>query len=149
MKFLLLVSILAMLLAGCGEELPPAQEASIDTLCSGQYKDGDRVAITGYPAFSDMFMLVMSSIMIHLFEEPGRQGDSAFVSIPVGTGSNEIEDPQDSYTDDDLVIRAADGQRLKANNRIRVEARLLIGQSSDPDTATCSLMQPIRIYPAQ
>jgi hypothetical protein len=120
---LILALLMVLVVASACEPTPPAVAVTMDTVCSEEYKD-KQVALEGYP-YLPSTMLVSDTLLVELYERPNLQGDYIPVSLKVGTGSNQVVEPPDDYTDDDLLIRTNSNQEIRAGNKIRVEGKLL------------------------
>ena len=133
MKFIVLLVIILVAVAGCEPAVPPVA-VTIDTICSEAYSDKP-VVFEGYP-YLPSTMLVTDTILVEFYERPNLQGKYISVSLKVGTGANQIVEPPDDYTDDDLLIRTSDNQEIRAGNRISVEGKLIYSATGDANNPT-------------
>lgn len=127
MKSLFLCLILLFTLAAC-ESTPPGKPVTWDTLCVPENSD-QQVAIEGYP-YLPVTALVSDTMLIDLHEEPDREGRLISTSMTLGSGNNQMVEPPDDYTDDDLLIRAGDGTEIRTGQRIKVEGELIYSADS-------------------
>jgi hypothetical protein len=132
MKAFLLSLLLLVVLAAC-ESTPPGKPVTWETLCITENND-QQVAIEGYP-YLPVTALVSDTMLIDLHQEPDRGGELIAVSMKLGSGNNQMVEPPDDYTDDDLLIRAGDGTEIRTGARMRVEGKLLFSG----DRASCIL----------
>ncbi|MBN8593500.1 MAG: hypothetical protein J0M33_17225 [Anaerolineae bacterium] len=126
MKSLFLCLILLFTLAAC-ESTPPGKPVTWDTLCVPENND-QQVAIEGYP-YLPVTALVSDTMLIDLHEEPDREGRLISTSMTLGSGNNQMVEPPDDYTDDDLLIRAGDGTEIRTGQPMKVEGKVLYSET--------------------
>jgi hypothetical protein len=136
MKTLFCCLILLVSLVACSSP-PPAKLVTWETLCIPENYD-QQVAIEGYP-FLPVTALVSDTMLIDLHQGDVQEGTFIPVSMTLGSGNNQMVEPPDSYTDDDLLIRAGDGTEIRTGGRIRVEGKLISSPTEAPGQVQCIL----------
>lgn len=137
MKIAVLLFFVLIVVSGCDTTPPIA--STIATVCSQEFAD-KKVVLEGYPYLPGT-MLVTDTLLVEFYERPNLQGKYIAVSLTVGTGSNQVVEPPDEYTDADLLIRTSDGQEIRAGNRVSVEGKLIYPPSSGNSPVNCILFE--------
>lgn len=137
MKIAVLLFFVLIIASGCGDTTPPVP-STIDTVCNQELSD-KKVVLEGYP-YLPSTILVSDTLLVEFYERPNMQGKYIAVSLKVGTGSNQVVEPPDNYSDDDLLIRASDGQEIRAGNRVSVEGKLIYSPSSDANNPSSCIL---------
>jgi hypothetical protein len=137
MKIAVLLLFVLIVASGCGDTTPPIA-STIDTVCSQEFSD-KKVVLEGYP-YLPSTMLVTDTILIEFYERPNLEGKYIAVSLKVGTGSNQVVEPPDNYTDADLLIRTNDGQEIRAGNRVSVEGKLIYSPTGDANNPVSCIL---------
>ena len=91
---------------------------------------GPRVSLEGYMAFSSMFMLQSSTLMITLYSKPGRKGETVSISLKVGSNENEIERLGKKYRQRDLKVHTKDDTIAGPNDKVRIHGQRLGSDNS-------------------
>ncbi|MCB1201447.1 MAG: hypothetical protein KDK41_12440 [Leptospiraceae bacterium] len=141
-KALILLCIASLTLAGlnCKKPGPPGKSVTITEACSPEnYAEiikgdtvGPRLAISGYLGLSTMFSMVSTTIMVDLFEKPGRQGKSMKVSLRYNKGKNSMNKLPKKYKYEDLIVETLDGEELGINDKVTVH-----GEQIATDSTSC------------
>jgi len=86
---------------------------------------GPRVSLEGYMAFSSMFMLQSSTLLITLYSEPGRKGERVSISMKVGSGENEIEKLGKKYRLTDIKVHTFKDEVVGPDDKVRIHGQRL------------------------
>ncbi|MCB1148314.1 MAG: hypothetical protein KDK38_16045 [Leptospiraceae bacterium] len=146
MKTLTWISLsvfLFLVAANCKKPGPPGKPVTITEACSPEnYAEiikgdtvGPRLAISGYLGLSTMFSMVSTTIMVDLFEKPGRQGKSMKVSLRYDRGKNSMNKLPKKYRFEDLIVETNEGEELGINDKVTVH-----GEQIATDSKSCIVM---------
>lgn len=93
--------------------------------------DGMRITLEGYVAIGSTIYESGSSTSFHLFERSmQRDGDYVSVSLPMGSGNNEMKSLPDDYTRADLKIKDDKGNDVSYGSRVRVTGIFSVSYTS-------------------
>lgn len=128
--------LLAGIFSACkGSPLEPAKPASYNTICSAEfgafydernYTHYRRATLSGYLALPNS-VLVSDTMMLDLYEKPGRQGRLIYASFRVGSGKNEAARLYRGYKISDLEVKADSGEILRDGSHVLVEGTVSPG----------------------
>ena len=85
-------------------------------------------------------------LMLILNSAPGGVEPYVHVSVPVGTGPNQVEPPPAEASDQDLRVHTASGEVADMTGRVRVTGTVTAGDMGDG--TTCFLDEPTISLPA-
>jgi hypothetical protein len=140
LRILIALSLIAGVLAACGEPAPTVGEAKAFANVCDKANDGKRVAVEGYLRFPDSFT-GDRSVVLRLYESDGFGGKPIGVQIEFGAQPNRLEPVSDQYSDDDLKVHLANGQVAQFGTKIKVSGKVyypLVAQEFD-----CGLENPL------
>ena len=136
----LVVSLFVVLFVVSACQTTPAKVVTFDTVCTAENVN-QRVAISGYAFLPSTVILSSGSMLIEFYENVSEQGKMLKVDFNVGSGSNQLAELPDNYTDGDLLIRTNDNKETRYGDKISVEGRLIRNtDSNDPSGYSCMLM---------
>lgn len=104
-----MLALLAVLVAGCGDSGPPTvgESVAFAEVCSSE--SGRRVATEGYLRLPDEFT-GDQSVVLRLYETNTFESQPIGVQIRFGSEPNQIDRVPTSYSDADLQVHLANGQ---------------------------------------
>lgn len=131
---------LVMALAGCSEAGPPTAGEPVAFAAACSSESGRRVSVEGYLRLPDEFT-GDQSVVLRLYETDAFEGTPIGVQIRFGSEANQIAMVPQSYSDDDLQVRLADGQATGYGTRVKVSGSVYFPMVAQD--FTCGLENPL------
>lgn len=135
-------------LAGCDPTVAPTptREAttSLAVICEAE-QVGQVRTVEGFFIYPDE-LTAEPELMLILNSAPGGVEPYVHVSVPVGTGPNQVEPPPAEASDQDLRVHTASGEVADMTGRVRVTGTVTAGDMGDG--TTCFLDEPTISLPA-
>ena len=129
-------------LAGCDPTVvpTPTREAttSLAVICEAE-QVGQVRTVEGFFIYPDE-LTAEPELMLILNSAPGGVEPYVHVSVPVGTGPNQVEPPPADASDQDLRVHTAAGEVADMTGRVRVTGTVTAGDMGDG--TTCFLAEP-------
>lgn len=118
-RWLLLFSVIALLLTGCGSAAPTNGDLKDFTAVCDKANDGKRVAVMGYLRFPDSFT-GSDSVVLRLYNASDFSGAPIGVTVNFGTKTNQVEPVTDQFSDSDLKVHMTNGQVAQLGTKVKV-----------------------------
>lgn len=138
-----LLFFLALALQGCSSAPPPGAPVTFQTIESQAHHD-KQLEIEGYLRLPSMG-LVTDTMLIELHPSADDKDQTkVLVSMPIGTGKNQMEKPPKDYKREDLKVHAADGTVVGPKDKVRVSGKYYYNKTS-PTQVTTFLAKPVQV----
>jgi hypothetical protein len=133
----------AFLLPACSSAPPPGTPVTFQTIENQAHHD-QQLEIEGYLRLPRMG-LVTDTMLIELHPSADeKDATKVLVSMPVGTGSNQMEKPPKDYKREDLKVHTADGTVVGPDDKVRVSGKYYYNKTSATQVTTF-LAKPVSV----
>ena len=130
MKTVLVSTLLGLLLVACASPPPPATPMTFES-ADAQANHQKQISLEGYMSLP-VAALVSDTMLIDLYEKPGKQGRCVSVSCRIGSGKNCVEKPPKDYKESDFKLHANDGSLVSSDAKVKVAGKLLWSKAVAP-----------------
>ena len=140
------------LLAACSHEPPTVgADVAFAQVCN-KANEGKRVAVVGYLRLPARLKSNDTSPMLRFYDGAAFDTRHIIVSVPVGRGPNQVENPLSRaadgslrYSDEDLKVHLANSAVATVGTKVKVSGEMYIPMvpQTGPDGFACGLTNPL------